>query len=45
VHGPTDGRALVVAPNPETLADVLAIGHAASRAVGRIRTVVDPARV
>jgi primosomal protein N' (replication factor Y) len=45
VHGPTDGHALVVAPDAETLADALAIGHAASRAVGRVRTVVDPARV
>ena len=45
VHGPTDGRALVVAPDAETLADALTIGHAAGRAVGRVRTVVDPARV
>ncbi len=45
VHGPTDGRALVVAPNADVLADALAVGHAAGRAIGRIRTAVDPPRV
>ena len=45
VLGPTDGRALVVAPNADALADALAIGHAAGRVIGRVRTVVDPPRV
>jgi primosomal protein N' (replication factor Y) len=45
VHGPTAGRALVVAPNVEALADALAVGHAAGRAIGRVRTAVDPPRV
>ncbi len=45
VHGPTDGHALVVAPNGDALADALATGHAAGRAIGRLRTAVDPPRV
>ena len=43
--GPTDGRALVVAPDAAVLADALAPAHAAGRAAGRMRTVVDPPRV
>jgi primosomal protein N' (replication factor Y) len=43
--GPTDGHALVVAPNADALADALASGHAAGRAIGRMRTAVDPPRV
>jgi primosomal protein N' (replication factor Y) len=45
VLGPTDGDALVVAPNAAALADALVIGHAAGRANGRMRTAVDPPRV
>jgi primosomal protein N' len=45
VLGPTDGRALVVAPNADSLADALEVGNAAGRAIGRIRTAVDPPRV
>jgi primosomal protein N' (replication factor Y) len=45
VLGPTDGRALVVAPNADALADALGAGHAAGRVIGRVRTVVDPPRV
>jgi primosomal protein N' (replication factor Y) len=45
VLGPTDGHALVVAPNADVLADALAVGHAAGRAIGRIRAAVDPPRV
>ncbi len=45
VVGPTEGRALVVAPDVESLADALAVGHAAARPVGRVRTAVDPPRV
>jgi primosomal protein N' (replication factor Y) len=45
VHGPTDGNALVVAPNADALADALAVGYAAGRAIGRVRAAVDPARV
>ena len=45
VLGPTDGKALVVAPTADALADALAIAHAAGRATGRVRIVVDPARV
>jgi primosomal protein N' (replication factor Y) (superfamily II helicase) len=45
VMGPTDGRALVVAPNPDALADALAVGHAAGRSIGRVRAAVDPPRV
>ncbi len=45
VLGPTDGRALVVAPDPDALADALAVGHAAGRTSGRLRTAVDPPRV
>jgi primosomal protein N' len=45
VIGPTDGKALVVAPDADVLADALAVGHAAARPVGRVRTAVDPPRV
>jgi primosomal protein N' (replication factor Y) len=45
VVGPTEGKALVIAPDAETLADALAVGHAAARGVGRVRTAVDPPRV
>ncbi len=43
--GPTDGRALVVAPDADALADALAVAHAAGRAEGRVRVAVDPPRV
>jgi len=45
VLGPTDGRALVVAPDAVALADALLVGHAAGRHAGRMRVVVDPPRV
>ena len=45
VLGPTDGRALVVAPDATALADALVIGQSAGRANGRMRTAVDPPRV
>ncbi len=45
VLGPTDGRALVVAPSSDVLADALQLVHAAARAGGRVRVVVDPPRV
>jgi primosomal protein N' (replication factor Y) len=45
VVGPTDGKALVVAPDADELADALAVAHAAARPVGRVRTAVDPPRV
>jgi primosomal protein N' (replication factor Y) len=45
VVGPTEGKALVVAPDPDELADALAVGHTAGRAVGRVRIAVDPPRV
>jgi primosomal protein N' (replication factor Y) len=45
VAGPTDGRALVIAPDAAQLADALAVGRAAARAVGRVRIAVDPPRV
>ena len=45
VLGPTDGRALVVAPTADVLADALGLAHAAGRAAGRVRVVVDPPRV
>ena len=45
VAGPTDGRALVIAPEAALLADALAIGRAAARTVGRVRIAVDPPRV
>jgi primosomal protein N' (replication factor Y) len=45
VLGPSDGHALVVAPNADALADALGVGHAAGRVIGRVRTVVDPPRV
>jgi primosomal protein N' (replication factor Y) len=43
--GPTDGHALVVAPDATALADALVIGQSAGRANGRMRTAVDPPRV
>jgi hypothetical protein len=45
VVGPTDGRALVIAPDAATLADALAVARAAARAIGRVRIAVDPPRV
>jgi primosomal protein N' len=45
VAGPTDGRALVIAPDAGMLADALAVGRAAARSVGRVRIAVDPPRV
>jgi len=45
VFGPADGRALVNASDPELLADALALAAPAARAHGRLRVVVDPARV
>jgi primosomal protein N' (replication factor Y) len=45
VLGPTDGRALVVAPTADALADALVLAHAAGRAEGRVRVAVDPPRV
>lgn len=45
VLGPTEGRALIVAPDSDALADALALGHTAGRAAGRVRIAVDPPRV
>ncbi len=45
VFGPTDGRALVHAPDWDVPASALATGLGAGRAVGRVRAVVDPPRV
>jgi len=45
VFGPTDGRALVHAPDWDALAGALAHGLRAGRAIGRVRAVVDPPRV
>jgi primosomal protein N' (replication factor Y) len=45
VFGPTDGRALVNAPDWDALASALARSLPAGRAVGRVRAVVDPPRV
>jgi primosomal protein N' (replication factor Y) len=45
VFGPADGRALVNASDPDLLADALALAAPAARALGRLRLVVDPARV
>jgi primosomal protein N' (replication factor Y) (superfamily II helicase) len=45
VFGPTDGRALVHAPDWDVLADALAHGLPAGRALGRVRAAVDPPRV
>ena len=45
VFGPADGRALVHAADWDRLADALAPVLAAGRALGRVRVVVDPARV
>ena len=45
VFGPADGRALVHGPGWDALAAALARGLPAGRAIGRVRAVVDPARV
>ncbi len=45
VFGPTDGRALVVAPDDAALADALASAVPGARAHGRLRAHVDPPRV
>lgn len=48
VHGPTDGRALVRAPDWDTLADPLAAAVRAARASApgaRVRVAVDPPRI
>jgi primosomal protein N' (replication factor Y) len=45
VLGPTDGHALVVAPEPDALADALVVAHTAARPIGRVRIAVDPPRV
>jgi hypothetical protein len=45
VFGPTDGRALVHAAGWDALAEALAHGLPAGRAIGRVRAAVDPARV
>jgi primosomal protein N' (replication factor Y) len=45
VFGPADGRALVNASDPDLLADALRLAAPAARALGRLRVVVDPARV
>lgn len=45
VLGPSDGRALVLAPGPDVLADALAAALPAGRAAGRVRVAVDPPRV
>ena len=45
VFGPSDGHALVHAAGWDDLADALAPAVAAGRALGRVRAVVDPARV
>ncbi len=41
----TGSAALIVAPDPESLADALAPAAATGRAVGRLRVAVDPPRV
>ncbi|MGO9873720.1 MAG: hypothetical protein ACLPVY_07960 [Acidimicrobiia bacterium] len=45
ILGPTDGRALVVAPTSDALADALGLAHAAARTAGHVRVVVDPPRI
>jgi primosomal protein N' (replication factor Y) len=45
VFGPTDDRALVHAAGWDGLAAALARALPAGRAIGRVRAVVDPARV
>jgi len=45
VFGPSDGHALVHAAGWDDLADALAPAVAAGRVLGRVRAVVDPARV
>lgn len=45
VLGPSGGRALVLAPGPDVLADALAAALPAGRAAGRVRVAVDPPRV
>jgi primosomal protein N' (replication factor Y) len=43
--GPTTSRALVRAPDPAALADVLGLAVPSARALGRLRVAVDPPRV
>jgi primosomal protein N' (replication factor Y) len=45
VFGPSDGRALVNAPDWDALADALDDALPAGRALGRVRAAVDPPRV
>jgi primosomal protein N' (replication factor Y) len=45
VFGPTDGHALVTAPDWDNLADALDFALPAGRAIGRVRAAVDPPRV
>jgi primosomal protein N' (replication factor Y) len=45
VFGPSDDRALVVAPDWDVLASALARALPQGRALGRVRAVVDPPRV
>ena len=45
VFGPSDGRALVHAPDWDALAAALARAVPVGRAIGRVRAVVDPPRV
>ena len=45
VFGPTDGRALVHAVDWDALAEALGRCLPVGRAIGRVRVVVDPARV
>ena len=45
VFGPDDHRALVTAPSWDALADALARGLPAGRALGRVRAAVDPPRI
>ena len=45
VFGPSDERALVLAPTWGALADALALALRVGRNVGRVRATVDPARV
>ena len=45
ILGPTDGRALVIAPAADLLADALAAAQSARHPNGRVRFAVDPPRV
>jgi primosomal protein N' len=45
VFGPTDGHALVTAPDWDNLADALEVALPAGRGIGRVRAAVDPPRV